>query len=118
MGFKIELVVVELKFFKLMNFVFDVWGRLWVIDFIEYLIVVEEGEVGRDMVKIFLDEDGDGLFEKVIVFVVGLNILIGFYFYCNGCVVFSIFYIWWLEDIDGDGVVDYCELFYGLMGYE
>ncbi len=60
----------------------------------------------------------DGTASKITTFADELNIPIGLYPYRNGVVVYSIPNIWWIEDVDGDGVGDYREKLYGPMGYE
>lgn len=117
-GFEVQLVASEPDIWKPMNLAFDGKGRLWVTDSTEYPFAVPADQAGRDSIKILEDADGDGFAEKITTFADGLNIPIGLYPYKNGCIVFSIPHIWWLEDTDGDDVADRRERLYGPMGFE
>jgi putative heme-binding domain-containing protein len=105
-GFQIELIAAEPAIQKPMNLAFDARGRIWVTDSVEYPFPAPLDKPGRDTIKILEDADGDGTFEKVTTFADGLNIPIGVYPYQNGCLAWSIPYIWHLEDTDRDGKCD------------
>lgn len=117
-GFEIQLVASEPDIFKPLNMAFDAKGRLWVTDSTEYPYPVPLNQPGRDSVKILEDTNGDGRADKVTTFADGLNIPIGIYPYEDGCLVFSIPYIWKLRDTDGDDIADERIKLYGPMGYE
>ena len=117
-GFEIELVASEPDIAKPMNMAFDVQGRLWVTDTLEYPFPVPLDQEGRDSIKVFTDTDKDGRFDKITTFAEGLNIPIGLYPYKNGVLAWSIPNIWWFEDTDGDGVADKREKRYGPLGWE
>lgn len=105
-GFVVELVASEPQIAKPMNLAFDLRGRLWVTQTVEYPYPAKEGEPSRDAVVILEDRDGDGLRETVTRFVEGLNIPIGVLPYGDGCICFSIPDLLWLRDTDGDGLCD------------
>ncbi len=97
---------------------FDAKGRLWITDSQEYPYPAKPDQPGRDTIKVLEDTNGDGRADKITTFADGLNIPIGLYPYRDGCVAFSIPYIWWLEDTDGDGRCDHREKLYGPMGVD
>lgn len=117
-GFRIELVASEPAIFKPMNVAFDVRGRLWVTDSLEYPYAAPLDQRGRDSVKVLEDKDHDGKFETITTFADGLNIPIGVYPTLDGCIAWSIPNIWYLRDVDGDLKCDERIKLYGPMGWE
>ncbi|MHC4876965.1 MAG: PVC-type heme-binding CxxCH protein [Planctomycetota bacterium] len=105
-GFEVQLVAAEPDIAKPMNLAFDVRGRLWVTDSVEYPIAAPPDRAGRDTIKVIDDSDGDGRLDRVTTFADGLNIPIGLYPYRDGVVCFSIPDILFLRDTDGDGRAD------------
>ncbi len=101
-----------------MNLAFDARGRLWVSCSEEYPFPAPLDRKGKDSIRILVDADHDGRAEKSIVFADGLNIPIGLYPYKNGVIAFSIPYIYYFEDSDGDDKADKREILYGPLGYE
>lgn len=114
-GFEIQLVAAEPEIQKPLNMAFDAKGRLWITDTIEYPYAAKD-RPGRDTIKILEDTNGDGRADRIITFADELNIPIGIYPYRNGCIAFSIPYIWLLQDTDGDGKADQRDILYGPMG--
>ena len=117
-GFVIELVASEPDLLKPMNLAFDARGRLWVTVSQEYPYAAPADRPGRDAIKVLEDRTGDGQLDTITTFADDLNIPIGIYPYQNGAIVFSIPYIWNLQDTTGDGVADSRTPLYGPMGYE
>jgi putative heme-binding domain-containing protein len=110
-GFEIQLVAAEPDINKPMNLAFDATGRLWVTTSIEYPWAAPTNRPARDRLMIFDDFGPDGRARKVTQFADGLNIPIGIYPFRNDdhhweALVWSIPYIWLLEDTDGDGKAD------------
>ncbi len=103
---------------KPMNMAFDASGRLWVSGSTEYPFPAPDDRKGRDSIRILEDRDQDGRADKVTVFADDLNIPIGIYPYRNGCIAFSIPYIYYLEDTDGDDRADRREILYGPLGFD
>jgi putative heme-binding domain-containing protein len=117
-GFEIQLVATEPDINKPMNLQFDAAGRLWVTTSIEYPFPAPANRKGRDRVMIFEDFGPDGKARKVTQFADGLNIPIGVYPFRTDehhwkAIVWSIPYLWLLEDTDGDGVADKRTQLYG-----
>lgn len=112
-GFIAELVASEPQISKPLNMAFDSRGRLWVTDTLEYPYQAPAGQPARDTLRILEDSDGDGKFERVTTFADNLNIPIGILPYGDGAICFSIPYIWYLRDTDGDGKCDQREKLIG-----
>ena len=109
-GFEIQLVGSEPDINKPMNLQFDALGRLWVTTSVEYPFPAKD-RPGRDRLMIFEDFGPDGHARKVTQFADGLNVPIGVYPFRTDdrhwkAIVWSIPYIWLLEDTDGDGKAD------------
>jgi putative heme-binding domain-containing protein len=112
-GFEAQLVAAEPDIAKPMNMAFDLQGRLWVTDSVEYPYPAPADREGRDSIKILEDTDGDGRADKITTFADKLNIPIGLYPYGDGVICFSIPNIYYLRDTDGDGRADQREILYG-----
>lgn len=117
-GFVIQLVAAEPDLNKPFNLAFDAAGRLWVTTSVEYPIAAPTNAVGRDRLMIFEDFGPDGRARKVTPFAEGLNIPIGVYPFRQDekhwkAIVWSIPYLWLLEDTDGDGRADKRTPLYG-----
>lgn len=117
-GFEIQLVASEPDINKPMNLAFDATGRLWVTTSIEYPWAAPTNRPARDRLMIFEDFGPDGRARKVTQFADGLNIPIGIYPFRNDdkhwkALVWSIPYIWLLEDTDGDSKADKRTPLYG-----
>src|SRR5690242_3266809 len=97
-GFEIQLVASEPEIGKPMNMAFDAKGRLWITQSREYPHPVPLDKKGRDAVKVLEKFNPQGRAEKVTTFAEGLNIPIGLYPYKDGAIVFSIPYIYYLQD--------------------
>ena len=117
-GFEIQLVAAEPDINKPMNLAFDAAGRLWATTSIEYPWAAPTNRVGRDRLMIFEDFGPDGRARKVTQFADGLNIPIGVYPFRTDdqhwkALVWSIPYLWLLEDTDGNGQADRRTPLYG-----
>ncbi len=117
-GFEIQLVATEPEIQKPLNMAFDAKGRIWLTDSQEYPYAAPPDREGRDTIKILEDTNGDGRADKITTFADGLNIPIGIYPYRDGCIAFSIPYVWFLRDTDGDGKCDVREKLFGPMAYD
>jgi putative heme-binding domain-containing protein len=117
-GFEVQLVASEPEIGKPMNMAFDAQGRLWITQSREYPFAAPLDRPGRDMIKIISDFDETGHARKVTTFAEGLNIPIGLYPYKDGVIAFSIPYIYYFQDTNGDGRSDKKELILGRFGFE
>ncbi|MCW5556864.1 MAG: c-type cytochrome [Verrucomicrobiae bacterium] len=117
-GFEIQLVASEPEIQKPFNLAFDAIGRLWVTTSVEYPWAAPTNRPGRDRLTILEDFGPDGRARKVTQFADGLNIPIGVYPFRTDdshwkAIVWSIPYLWLLEDTDGDGQADKRTPLYG-----
>jgi putative heme-binding domain-containing protein len=117
-GFEIQLVASEPDIGKPMNMAFDSQGRLWLTQSREYPYAAPLDKPARDMIKVLSDFDQDGRARKITTFADGLNIPIGLYPYKDGVIAFSIPYIYFFQDTDGDGRADKKEVILGRQGFE
>src|SRR5882724_8831180 len=117
-GFEIQLVASEPEIGKPMNMAFDAAGRLWITQSREYPFAAPLDKPARDMIKVLSDFDESGHARKITTFAEGLNIPIGLYPYKNGVIAFSIPYIYFFQDTDGDGHADKQERILGRFGFE
>ena len=113
----LSLVASEPDIAKPMNLAFDQRGRLWVSSSTEYPYAAPSDRTPQDTITILEDTTGDGRADKVTTFADGLNIPMGLYPYGDGVICFSIPYIWYLRDTDGDDHVDVREKLYGPFDY-
>src|SRR2546421_7040675 len=115
-GFEIQLVASEPDIDKPINMAFDGKGRLWVTGSREYPFPVKPPAKGHDTIHVLENFDHDGHAQKITLFADGLNIPTGVYPYKNGVIAFSIPYIHFFEDTNGDGKADVDHLLYGTIG--
>jgi len=116
-GFEIRLFAAEPQIAKPMNLAFDSRGRMWATVTREYPTPAPLDKPGRDEIKILEDTDNDGRADKITTFADGLNIPIGIYPYQNGCIAWSIPYLWHLKDNNGDGKCDERIKLYGPLDH-
>ncbi|HXU78818.1 MAG TPA: PVC-type heme-binding CxxCH protein, partial [Methylomirabilota bacterium] len=117
-GFEIQLVASEPDIGKPMNLAFDARGRLWLAQSREYPYAAPLDKPARDMIKVLSDFDENGRARKASTFADGLNIPIGLYPYKDGVIGFSIPYIYFFQDTDGDGRADKKEIILGRQGFD
>ncbi len=107
-GFAVEVVACEPELVNPTAMTFDEQGRIWITESVEY--PRREKGKGRDRVKVFRDDDGDGRAEHVSVFAQGLNIPSGIAVGHGGVWVANAPDILFLRDDDGDSVADHREV--------
>lgn len=112
-GFEIQLVASEPDIAKPMNLAFDRRGRLWVSSSHEYPFPAADPARSRDTIRILEDTNNDGRADIIKTFADRMNIPMGLIPYGDGVICFSIPYIWFLHDTDGDDQVDRREILYG-----
>jgi len=117
-GFEIQLVASEPEIGKPMNLAFDARGRLWLTQSREYPYAAPLDKPARDMIKVLSDFDENGRARQVSTFADGLNIPIGLYPFKDGVIAFSIPYIYFFQDTNGDGRADKKEIILGRQGFE
>lgn len=102
-GFEVQLFASEPDIGKPLNMAFDARGRMWLTQSNEYPF---PNEAGKDRITILEDTDGDGQADKFTTFADSLNIPIGITPVKGGAIAFSIPYVWFLGDHNGDDIVD------------
>ncbi len=115
-GFEITLFASEPQIGKPMNIEFDDRGRLWVTQSTEYPMAAA-GSEGKDKITILEDVDGDGKADKFTDFKTGLNIPIGIMPMADGAIAYSIPYVSYFKDRDGDDKADETVRLLGPFGY-
>lgn len=116
-GFEIELVAEEPAIRKPINMQFDATGALYVTESVEYPFPAPGGEPSRDVIKRFVDTDGDGIPETMSVAVDNLNIPIGLLPLGKRIIGYSIPEIQEFTDTDGDGKADTRKALYSEFGF-
>src|SRR3954447_15160615 len=106
-GFKVELVASEPDVIDPVAMAFDERGRLFVCEMIGYPNGgVATGKENRGRIRCLTDEDGDGVFEKSVVFAASLRFPTGLTPWRGGIIATVAPDILYLEDTDGDGKAD------------
>ncbi len=111
-GFEISLFAAEPTIAKPLNMAFDDRGRLWLTQTTRYPYPAPLDhdpaavDQAADAVVVLEDRSGNGAADTCTTFADGLNIPIGVLPYGDGCLCFSIPYIWYLRDTTGDGRCD------------
>lgn len=104
-GYVVELVASEPLIADPVAFDWGPDGRLWVVEMNDYPdIPVERPPSGR--VSVLSDEDGDGRYDKSVVFVESLNAPNGVLPWRDGALISAAPDILFARDTDGDGVAD------------
>lgn len=104
-GFSVDLIAGEPDLHQPIAFCFDSRGRIWVAEAHTYPRRAEEGK-GADVIRIFEDTDGDGIFETKKNFITGLNLVSGLEVGFGGVWVGAAPYLMFIPDRDGDDVPD------------
>jgi mono/diheme cytochrome c family protein/glucose/arabinose dehydrogenase len=107
-GFEVQLVAAEPMVEDPIALAFDGQGRMWVVEMRGYMHDIEgKGEdqpVGR--IKLLSDTDGDGKYDKATVFLDGLFMPRGVMVWKDGVIVAEPPNLFFVRDMDGDGVGD------------
>ncbi|HZZ73626.1 MAG TPA: PVC-type heme-binding CxxCH protein, partial [Pirellulales bacterium] len=117
-GFEIQLVASEPDIAKPINMAFDAQGRLWISQSREYPFPAKPGAQARDAIQVLEDFAPEGKARKITKFQAGLNIPIGLYPYQDGAIGYSIPYVSFYHDTNGDGRADRQDRLYGPYGYD
>lgn len=80
-------------------------GTLWVAEMIDYPVGIGTGKPGG-AVRMLRDEDGDGVYERSVLFLGGVNFPAGIMPWRKGVIVSAAPEIFYAEDTDGDGKAD------------
>jgi putative membrane-bound dehydrogenase-like protein len=111
-GFEVELVVAEPDVIDPVAFTWGADGRLWVAEMSDYPSGMDgEGKAGG-RVRWLEDTNGDGRFDRSVVFAEGLSYPTGILPWKKGVLVTAAPLILYLEDTDGDGMADVKEVLF------
>ncbi|MEX0717168.1 MAG: PVC-type heme-binding CxxCH protein [Planctomycetaceae bacterium] len=125
-GFRLELVACEPDVIDPIAACFDERGRMFVAEMRSYPFSHEKGptqtdRVGKkdaDTIRLLEDTDGDGRFDKSVLFADGLNWPTGLVCHRGGLFVIAPPHLYYLKDADGDGKADVREVVYSGFGRE
>src|SRR5437764_9930701 len=106
-GFHLDLVAAEPLVVDPIAMCFDENGRLFVVEMRDYSERRDE-RLGR--IRLLVDTDGDGHFDKSTVFAENLPWPTALFWYNGGLFVGATPDIWYFKDTNGDGVADEKEL--------
>ncbi len=116
-GFKAELVASEPDVIDPVAMCFDERGRMFVCEMIGYPNGgVATGKESRGRIRMLTDEDGDGVFEKSVVYADGLRFVSGVMPWRGGIIVTVAPDIIYLKDTKGDGKADEKRVLYTGFG--
>lgn len=110
--FHIELVAAEPDVVDPVDLAFDEFGRLYVAEMLDYPDDPPPGKPPRSRIRLLVDSDGDGKFEKNTIFADQVLEVAGILPYKGGLLVPSAPDILFMKDTDGDGKADVKEVWY------
>ncbi len=105
-GFEVELVVAEPDVIDPVAITWGPDGRLWVAEMSDYPMGMDGKGKAGGRVRWLKDSNGDGKYDKSVVFAEGLAYPNGILPWKKGVLVTAAPLILYLEDTDGDGVSD------------
>jgi putative membrane-bound dehydrogenase-like protein len=118
-GFQVELVASEPDVIDPVAMCFDERGRLFVCEMIGYPNGgVATGEEKRGRIRMLTDEDGDGVYEKSVIFADGLRFPTGVMPYKGGLIVIVAPDIIYLENTKNTGRADKRRVLYTGFGLD
>ncbi|WP_422931354.1 PVC-type heme-binding CxxCH protein [Singulisphaera sp. PoT] len=115
-GFTMELVAAEPLVYSPTAAAFDENGNLYVAEMVDYPYKPKLGQEPLGSIRLLIDEDGDGRFDKGHVFADKLLWAAGIAPWKGGVFVASPPDIWYLKDTDGDHKADIREKVYTGFG--
>ncbi|MDX2041749.1 MAG: HEAT repeat domain-containing protein [Acidobacteriota bacterium] len=104
--FNVEIFLTEPQVMSPTEMVFDENGRIYVAEMLDYPDDPPPGKPVRSRIKLLEDNDGDGKYERVIVFADQVLQASGILPWKGGVIVTSAPDIFWMKDTDGDGKAD------------
>jgi len=118
-GFKVELVACETDVIDPVAMAFDERGRLFVCEMRGYPNGgVATGKENRGRIRCLTDEDGDGFFEKSVVYADGLRFPTGVLPWKGGVIVCNAPDLIYLPDDDKDNKADKVRVLYTGFGLD
>lgn len=105
-GFKAELIACEPAVLDPVAFDWDDRGRLWVAEMADYPLGMDGNGKPGGRVRVLEDTDGDGRYDKSILFADGLSFPNGILTWRDGALITAAPEILFLKDTDDDGKAD------------
>ena len=109
-GFRVELAAAEPETADPVAIDWDLAGRLWVVEMVDYPSGMDDDGKPGGRVRVLEDRDGDGRYESSRVFADGLAFPNGLLTWRGGVIVTAAPDILFLKDTDGDGRADVREV--------
>ncbi len=110
--FNVEVFLNEPQVMSPVEMVFDENGRIYVAEMLDYPDDPPPGKPVRSRIKLLEDNDGDGKYERVVVFADQVLQVSGLLPWKGGLIVTSAPDIFWMKDNDGDGKADIRQVLY------
>ena len=110
--FKVEVFLTEPQVMSPVEMVFDENGRIYVAEMLDYPEDPPPGKPVRSRIKLLEDTDGDGKYERTVVFADQVLQVSGLLPWKEGLIVTSAPDILWMKDNDGDGKADVRKVLY------
>jgi putative membrane-bound dehydrogenase-like protein len=111
-GFKVELVAAEPLVRDPIALAWGPDGKLWVVEMGDYPLGLDGKYKPGGQVRLLEDTDGDGKYDKMTVFLEGLNFPTSVLPWRKGILVTAAPDIFYAEDTDGDGKADWREVLF------
>lgn len=116
-GFEVELVASEPNIIKPISMSFDPYGRLWVVESVDYPNrVADMNKPGNDRIKLCEDTNADGTFDRFTIFAGGMNLPQSIQFVNGGAVVARSPEIIFMKDANGAGAFNETRVLYQGFG--
>jgi putative membrane-bound dehydrogenase-like protein len=110
--FKVELFLSEPQVQSPVEMVFDENGRIYVAEMLDYPDDPPPGKPARSRIRMLEDNDGDGKYERAVVFADQVLQVSGLLPWKGGLLVTAAPDILWMKDTDGDGKADVRKVLY------
>ncbi len=110
--FKVEVFLKEPQVMSPTEMVFDENGRIYVAEMLDYPDDPPPGKPIRSRIKLLEDNDGDGKYERTVIFADQVLQVSGLLPWKGGLIVTSAPDILWMKDNDGDGKADVRQVLY------
>ncbi len=105
-GFEMQLVASEPQVKEPIVISYDENGLLYVAEYLKFPWDGEKGGEGNGRIRLLSDTDGDGHYEKAVVFADEIEWPTGICHWKGGIFVIAAPDLWYFKDEDGDGVAD------------
>lgn len=110
--FKVELFLTEPQVNSPVEMVWDENGRIYVAEMLDYPDDPPHGKPARSRIRLLEDNDGDGKYERAVIFADQVLQVSGLLPWKEGLLVTSAPDILWMKDTDGDGKADVRKVLY------